>query len=141
MKQGEAKIARAIIGIIVLMGLAWLVNGYVGEYRESSGGSEPTAADSATASAPPSDEGGVESESEQTPSADPVAGQGFVVVQIDGLNLRKEAKADSPTLGGLEEGDKLTLISQTEGWYEVQTASGSRGWVSANPSYVKIEEQ
>ena len=140
MKQSETKVVRAIAGIVVLLVLAWIVNGYIGEYRESSGSEEPAPQES-TATAPPEETGGEPADPGRTPSAEPASSNGSVIVLIDGLNLRKEAKTDSPTLGGLKEGDKLTLIGQTEGWYEVQTSDGSRGWVSANPSYVKIEEQ
>lgn len=140
MKQSETRVARAIAGVVVLLALAWIVNGYIGEYRESSGGEEPAPQDTTTTSAPPAETGGEPSDSEPTPSAAPASNKGSVVVLIDGLNLRKEPKTDSPTLGGLKEGDKLILIGQAEGWYEVQTTDGSRGWVSANPSYVKTEE-
>lgn len=140
MRQRDARVAKAIAGIVVLVVLAWIVNGYIGEYRESSGSGEPTSRDSATPTAPPAETGGEQPESDPaSPAQD--SGVGSVTVLIDGLNLRKEAKTDSPTLGGLKEGDKLTLIGQADGWYEVQTTDGSRGWVSANPAYAKAEER
>lgn len=142
MRQREARVARAIGGIVVFVVLAWVVGGYIGEYRDSTGGGEAAPAESATTTAPPAETGGEQPESEPTsPAEDSATGKGSVIVLIDGLNLRREAKTDSPTLGGLKEGDRLTLIGQVEGWYEVETANGSRGWVSANPAYVKTEEQ
>ena len=141
MRTREAKVIKAIVGLAVLLILALVVSGYFSEYREANGGGEDASQAETTPTTPPAEQGGEQPEGEQTPSAVPASGKkDMVVVLIDGLNLRKEARTDSPTLGGLDEGDKLTLIGQTEGWYEVQTADGSRGWVSANPAYVRIEE-
>ena len=140
MKLRELRLIRAIVGLVVLVVLALTVNGYFREYRDSDGGGEAQDQPVSTPTTPSAEQGGEQSAEGQSQPATPAVGNRRVVVLIDGLNLRKEAKADSPTLGGLGKGDKLTLIGQTEGWYEVQTADGSRGWVSANPSYVRIEE-
>lgn len=142
MKAREAKVIKAIVGLAVLLILAFVVSGYFRDYREANGGGDATSRSGTTPTTLPAEQGGELPEGVQTPSAAPASGnKGMVVVLIDGLNLRKEARTDSPALGGLGEGDKLTLIGQTEGWYEVQTAEGSRGWVSANPAYVRIEEK
>lgn len=137
----DNRVVRAVLGLIVLAILGLVVRGYINDYRDESSGEgvgSTTPAES-TVTAPPQAQG-EEPASAESPSTESAESSDVVLVLIDGLNLRREARGDSGTLGGLEEGDRLKLVGRTEGWYEVETTEGTRGFVSANPSYVRIEE-
>jgi hypothetical protein len=116
---------------------------------------QPTASDNATEGEPTeaaSDEGGEAPTEEATEATeeDPApteatgeeaAGDGFaagdaVVTTEGGLNLREEPSTSGASLGTLEQGTALTIVSGPETgddieWYEVETEDGETGWVAA----------
>ncbi len=59
---------------------------------------------------------------------------------VDGLNLREEPSGTAKTLQGLDKGEKVVVVKQEGKWYEVKTAKGKTGWISASPSYSRLEK-
>lgn len=57
-------------------------------------------------------------------------------VTATSLNLRSSASTSGSVLGTLYKGETLTILSTTNGWYNVKTASGKTGWVSS--TYVSV---
>ena len=55
------------------------------------------------------------------------------------LNFRKEPDKDAAVIRGLKKGEKLVLIEEQSGWYRVKTSKGTEGWITASPSYSKVE--
>jgi hypothetical protein len=118
------KWVRAIAGVIVLLTLLVVVNGWWGEYKKATPkkGSVET-----TATAPPAD---------AAPAAGPT-----VLILVDGLNFREQPDATGANIRGLKKGETFILVSKTGSWLELQDASGQNGWVNNNPQYVRIEKQ
>lgn len=52
------------------------------------------------------------------------------VQATDGVNLREQPSATSNKVSELQAGAKLTVISNQDGWTNVQTEDGQSGWVS-----------
>lgn len=67
----------------------------------------------------------------ETDTASTPLASGEVVVTAPNVDLRSAADAASASLGTLAAGSTVQLLQTQDGWYEVQTASGQRGWVSA----------
>ena len=59
-------------------------------------------------------------------------------VDTDTLNLRKEASTSSSVLRLLNQGEKLDVLEEVEGWYKVKTKNNITGFVSKD--YVKVEK-
>jgi uncharacterized protein YgiM (DUF1202 family) len=62
-----------------------------------------------------------------------------VIVLTDGLNFRDKPKKGATVIRGLDKGEKLVLIEEADGWYHVKTSDGTEGYISASPSYSKVE--
>ena len=45
--------------------------------------------------------------------------------------LKAEPYTEAKTLESLAPGDAVTILWQTRSWYQVQTATGSTGWIYA----------
>ncbi|MEW6189317.1 MAG: SH3 domain-containing protein [Actinomycetota bacterium] len=70
---------------------------------------------------------------------EPIKIIGEIKVIVDGLNLRSSPeKAPGNVIGVLRKGRGLKVVSKSDGWYEVVTPDGKRGYVSAHPRYVRI---
>lgn len=52
------------------------------------------------------------------------------MVNVDGLNVRADATASSDVVGTLNSGEKVKIIRENSGWYEISYESGT-AWVSA----------
>ena len=57
-------------------------------------------------------------------------------VTADALNVRSGAGTSYSKIGTLKKGDKVTILSSSNGWHQIQYTSTTKGWVSA--SYVSI---
>lgn len=146
--KGSA-VVRAAVGLVVLLTLIFMVRGWFADYREAverargrdNGQSqEETSAPSeddgeGEDAAPSEDAAAPEDEAETTPA------DNTVVVLIDGLNFRSAPEGSARSLRGLDKGEELELLSQRDGWYEVEDGDGVKGWVSTNPSYTKTERR
>ncbi|WP_163655706.1 N-acetylmuramoyl-L-alanine amidase [Listeria sp. PSOL-1] len=60
-----------------------------------------------------------------------------VVTSSGGLNIRKKPTSDSERLGMLNTGDQINVVSEQNGWAQIQY-KGQNAWVNA--SYIKIRE-
>jgi len=138
---------RAVLGIIAIGVLFFVVVGFWNQYRAA--GEDPTAASAGQESTPAaegdaakSDQGDSKPEEAKPASkntAEPKKGDKIVVVQIQGLNFRKEPKPDSEPIRGLDEGDTLIYIDTQGSWYRVKDSQGTEGYVSASDQYTKLE--
>lgn len=127
MNLSAARIAKGILGIVVILILFSVVTRWYGDYRD-------------TVKASPQQAGGNTSpagESETTGTTKP-SGK-VVVVLTNGLNFRDQpSREDGNKIRGLKKGERLTLIKAKSGWYYVEDKSGARGWISSSKSYTKI---
>lgn len=75
-----------------------------------------------------------ESNTESVPSVSvaPVTG----VVTVNNLNVRKGAGLEYPVIAKAAKGVKVTILQDTEKWYEVKFDNGKTGWVSK--AYVTV---
>lgn len=53
-----------------------------------------------------------------------------IVVTADKANLRKGPGTDNDVVGQLSKNDGAKFVSKTEGWVEIVTANGERGWIA-----------
>ncbi len=142
MSERLSKTLRATLGAMTLLVLVMVVQGWWRDYREASfrpavSETTPTvSADDATDSPGPREGEGREGDA-QPPAQQR---QGTVRVLIDGLNFRRRPAADAKPIRGLRKGEVLTVLSERAGWYEVRSADGTKGWVSSNPNYTRLEK-
>lgn len=47
------------------------------------------------------------------------------------LRVRRESSVGSEQIGTLNPGDKVELVSESNGWYEITLADGQTGWISS----------
>lgn len=128
MSEKWLKALRAAVGLVVVVILVFVVNGYWRQYKTASGvrKTETTATADATSSV--------------AAAVGATDGQ-VVVVMIDGLNLRERPSATAKSYRGLKKGDSLALITKQDSWLQVKDASGQAGWVVNNPQYVVIRKK
>lgn len=133
MNTDMTRVVKGVAAVIVLLILFFVVMGWWRDYRSAR---PETTAPETTSTATPT------VEPTKTPTqGKKAAPQGKVVtVLIDGLNLRAEPSAAAKRVGGLDKGDKLTLLKQQDGWYQVRTEAKKTGWITDNPQYSRIEE-
>ena len=63
---------------------------------------------------------------------------GVITVSESGsLRMRKGPGTDHEVIGGLHRDDKVTVLSEKDGWYEIETADKIHAWVSAE--YVSLQ--
>lgn len=139
------KAIRALAGLALLALLGSVAMSWVNDYRAASGGAKnakPTSTRSSEASTAPAGKGG--DAKKETPPADASPtkrSNDTVVVLIDGLNFRKTASRTSDPIRGLDRGEELVLLQKKGTWYQVRDANGVTGWISANPTYVRVTGQ
>lgn len=131
-----AKAAAAAVGLVIV---AVVVMGYFGEYRAAKGtaGGEATRSVDATGASEDSTlTGAGMNVMSRTSGATP----SWVIVQIEGLNLRTQPESDAEVIRGLSRNEKLRYVSGKTGWYQVTDKDGRTGWISSNPQYATIEK-
>ena len=69
-----------------------------------------------------------EKKEEKTPTVKEISKTGYVTA--DSLMIRKEASASSEDLDSLSKNDKVQIIGQVDGWYQIKI-NGKTGYVSA----------
>jgi hypothetical protein len=60
-----------------------------------------------------------------------IAWRGQVKVVASTANIRASNSTESSVVATVNEGDRLTVVQRSLGWYKVRTADGSEGWVHA----------
>ncbi len=136
---------RALLAVVGLLVVSGILCNALGDYQQRRMG-EADAGGSSDSSATPSTEATPQSGTPTetgagTPAAEGEAAVDEVVVAIDGLNFRREARANGPVIRGLDAGERLKLLEKVSGWYRVRDASGVEGWVSSNPEYTTLSER
>jgi N-acetylmuramoyl-L-alanine amidase len=63
--------------------------------------------------------------SSQTPTT-PKTG----IVSVSSLNVREKASLSSQVVGSVKRGNTITILSESNGWYEITLSNGKRGWVA-----------
>ncbi len=75
----------------------------------------------------------------------PVLGMADVVVPAErvqnSVNIRLEPDATTDVVGKLNKGDSLPLVSSQPGWHEVALEGGATGFISADWSDVRADEE
>lgn len=128
---------KGIGAVIVLVVLVLLVGRYWSDYRLAPDDNAPSGETTATV---PADGESKEGEgADETEAAAPKPENTKTLqVTIDGLNFRKQPSSGGTAIRGLNTGEKLTLIKEADGWYQVKDSKGVTGYVSANPQYTKV---
>lgn len=139
------RVLRGAAGLIVLLVLVVVVNGWWREYQR---GPEPVAPPAETTPTPDGAAGAETPAAGEAPAggdAPPAAteqprpsGQ-EVVVLIDGLNFRREPSRAGELIRGLDRGTRLEHVQTADGWHRVRAEDGVEGYVSANPQYTGVE--
>jgi hypothetical protein len=133
--SGVGRVARAAVGVIVLLGLVFLVNNWWGDYRR---GDPPDVVAETT----PTPEGAPETPAEpgEVPAEEPAASGATVNVLIEGLNFRKEPSREGELIRGLNRGTRLELLGTADGWHHVRDDAGVEGYVSASEQYTEVQQ-
>ncbi len=63
---------------------------------------------------------------------------GRVAIQTGSLNIRDKAGTDGAIIGAVYKNETVQITGQSSGWYQVITANGLQGYVSA--TYIEIIE-
>lgn len=73
-----------------------------------------------------------------TATAQPAAVQAEIITA--GLNVRAGPEVDYATLSTVAQGDILTItgVSANGNWLQINTKDGKSGWVSGQPTYVRV---
>ncbi len=61
---------------------------------------------------------------------------GRVAIQEGSLNVRSQASTDGAVVGQVYKGDTIQILGQSGAWYQVVTANGVKGYVSA--AYIEV---
>lgn len=135
------KVARGAVGVVLLLALALIVRGWWSDYRvaERAAAARDNRPSTEATSTPPTVEGEGDNpdQSSDVPVSSTAAPDDMLTVLIDGLNFRSAPKDDAQAIRGLDKGEKLDLLGERDGWYEVRDTEGATGWVSSNSNYVK----
>ena len=112
-----ARIIVPWVGLVVVITVAWSL---IADYRDAVDVVETTTT------------------VESTSTAGIVAGEPYVMVLSDGLNLRIEPSTSSTVVKVLDEGQQLAFIEEGTGWYHVRDPAGVEGWVAAGGTYTQL---
>jgi len=120
---GIGKLWRALLGLIVVIGLIVVLNSWWGEYRRATESQKSSAPAAVVATATPAP-----------------ANQKTVIVLTAGLNLRDKPDATGKTLRGLKRGEQFILVGTSGTWLQLRDTKGVLGWVTNNPAYIKVQK-
>ncbi|WP_243759796.1 protein kinase domain-containing protein [Deinococcus radiodurans] len=76
---------------------------------------------------------------ETNTSTAPTSGE--LVVTAPNVTLRSAADAAANSLGTLAAGSTVQILQTQDGWYEVQTTSGQRGWVGTDAALPPVSAE
>ena len=66
-------------------------------------------------------------------------GNGIGIVGASALNVRSGPSIDNPKISMLYNGQKVSIIRQSNGWYNIKDLNGQTGWVSSK--YINVSEE
>jgi N-acetylmuramoyl-L-alanine amidase len=52
------------------------------------------------------------------------------VVLVSSLNIRDKASLSGQVVGSIKRGNTITILSESNGWYEILLSTGTKGWVA-----------
>jgi hypothetical protein len=61
-----------------------------------------------------------------------MAADSIVVVKIQATAIRQKPQFFAPTLVAVKAGDRLTKVSEADGWIQVKTQTGLTGWIHSS---------
>ncbi len=131
---------RAILGLAVLSIVFFMVFAWILDYRGGGSAVSDVPGVETTATVTPEGEDATGESTPSTEAAPEGASPSIIVVLIDGLNFRKEPSGGADRIGGLDEGEKLELISTENGWHKVKDSDGTVGYVSASTQYTRVQQ-
>jgi len=120
---GIGKLWRALLGLVIVIGLVVVLNSWWVEYRKAAQTQKTSSPAAVVATVTPA----------------PV-NQKTVIVLTDGLNLRDKPDATGKALRGLKRGEQFILVGTAGGWLQLRDAKGVLGWVTNNPAYIKVQK-
>ncbi|MFU8890182.1 MAG: SH3 domain-containing protein [Anaerosomatales bacterium] len=129
------RIARAALGVVVLLALVFLVNTWWGDFRRG----EPPAVVGETTTTPGGDAETPEEPADDADGEEPAASEATVVVLIEGLNFRREPSREGELIRGLSRGTRLEYLETNDGWHHVRDDDGVEGYVSASEQYTEVQ--
>lgn len=135
--RDPGRIARGIAGVVVLVLIFVLVNGWWRQYRQPESSEAPSA--ETTATVEPETEGEKPEGAPEGEKAQEASGSS-VVVLIEGLNFRKEPSREGELIRGLARGTRLVHLTTQDGWHHVKDDKGVEGYVSASPQYTEVQQ-
>jgi uncharacterized protein YgiM (DUF1202 family) len=132
------RMAKAALGVLVLVVLFMLIANWIVDYRAASRGGVKADTETTGTVAPAPAASPTQASPQPQPSQQS-ASQKVLVVQVQGLNFRQKPSGTARAYRGLSQGEKVYLISQEGDWYKVQDSSGTVGFITSNPAYTKPE--
>jgi len=105
------------IGLLIVVLVLW---SFVSDYRAAVETDTPT------------------STVEATQTAEVAAGEPYVKVLSDGLNLRSQPSTTAAVIKVLSADQKLVFIEEGIGWDPVRAPEGTEGWVAAGGRYTEL---
>ncbi len=63
----------------------------------------------------------------------------YGTVTADSLRVRRGPSTQSDTIAFYRQGERVTIVGETDGWYRIQLPDGTYGYVSAD--YILLEEE
>ncbi|MGV8082580.1 MAG: SH3 domain-containing protein [Coriobacteriia bacterium] len=133
-----AKVARALLGLVVLGALIWVVYSWWGDYRNASASGSGGSGSTTTTESVPATNTSTPTEQE---TSEQTSSLGTILILADGLNFREQPTTTAASLRKLSKGENLTLLEDKGSWLQVQDSTGMKGWIANSPQYVKIEKQ
>jgi hypothetical protein len=123
-----SKVARAVIGVAILIALVVLVNNYYGQYKRATGSRAAT-----TTSEP--------SSSANATEVIAVSGGGRVLVLANGVILRATPATTGATVRALKKGETLILVGTAGSWLQLRDAgNGKLGFVANDSKAVRLQK-
>ena len=77
-----------------------------------------------------------EPQPEPSPTPEPQK-KTYAVVAATTLNVRSKPDTNAQILAKLRSGEKVEVLSKSQGWFQIVTPSGVKGWVSAD--FIKLQ--
>jgi len=124
---GLGKVVRAVIGLVVLVTLLVVVNGWYGEYKKAA--HTKTRASVET------------SASVDSTQVVPVSGGQKVVILSDGVVLRATPATVGVAVRTLKKGETLILVGTAGSWLQLRDAhNGKLGYVTNSSTGLRVQK-
>lgn len=129
------KIAKAALGVVVVIVLFVVVMNWWGDYRAATAVLKGAKASSGATTSTVTSGGSGDSGATQPDKTTNGTSTKVLLVAVDGLNFRAQPNSDSKSIRGLSKGERVTLLATVGDWYKVKDSRGVIGYITANPTY------